>query len=809
MKAVIMAGGEGSRLRPLTCCKPKPLAPVIGKPALEHIILLLKTHGITEIAVTLQYLPKTIMDWLGDGARFGVHVRYFMEAQPLGTAGSVKNTNGFVDETCVVISGDAVCDIDLSQAAARHRQKKALATLVLKQVDTPLDYGVVVTNGEGRVTRFLEKPSWSEVFSDTVNTGIYIIEPEALQSVPAGEVFDFSKDLFPKLMHTQDGLYGYVTDSYWCDIGSISAYKTCQFEILQGKTQIVPEAEEIREGVWIEPGVTLEKQVTLRPPVYIGSGSVIHAGAQIGPYTCIGKDCVLETGAAAVHSVLWDGCRLMAGSSAYDAVLCDGVVLKPYSAVQQDSAIGARSIVGENSIVRPGIKIWNHKMVLEDSIVSQNVIWGDSNAKIEFGESGIRGNVSVELTPEVAAKIGSAFAAACGSGKIAVSSDEEYASIMLKHALTAGLVAGGVQVVEFGKQPIPITRAGIRFYGFRGGMHVMKAPGGQTEIRIMDETGADLMREGERKLENMLAREDFGRGSAQDMKEVLSLASYRSYYIRDIVSSLRNAKLGFNLLVHTETGLAKSILTSVLNEVSCDYKLSGTPGRGEAEELEKLRSGMQSGNYDFGAYIDSSGERLTLVCKDGTTLNRSQFLMLTAYILMKSHKGTEYIAALDHSKWVEEMAKNLDGQVVWTKTSPLEVMSGLVREGGGESLCEQFVLEFDAVGGLVKLLDFLKEEDCSLQQVLQRIPTAYFGRRECSCKNRSKGHIMRHLMQQHEGRQMEMEEGVKIYEDGGWVLVLPHKHKPLLRIISEGMNQEFAEELAQKYQRELDGWSEI
>ena len=361
-------------------------------------------------------------------------------------------------------------------------------------------------------------------------------------------------------------------------------------------------------------------------------------------------------------------------------------------------------------------------------------------------------------------------------------------------------------MVELGNQPIPITRAGIRFYGFSGGMHVMKAPGGQTEIRVMDETGADLMREGERKLENMLAREDFGRGSAQDMKEVLSLASYRSYYIRDIVNSLRNAKLEYNLLVHTETGLVKSILTSVLNEVSCNYKLSGTPGRGETEELEKLRIGMQTGSYDFGAYIDSSGERLTLVCQDGTVISRSQFLMLTAYILMKSHKGTEYIAALDHSKWVEDMAKNLDGQIVWTKTSPLEVMSGLVREGG-ESLCEQFVLEFDAVGGLVKLLDFLKEEGCTLQEVLQKIPTAYFGQREYPCENRSKGHIMHHLMQRHEDKKVELEEGVKIYEDGGWVLVLPHKHKPLLRIISEGMNQEFAEELAQKYWRELDEWT--
>lgn len=807
MKAVIMAGGEGSRLRPLTCCKPKPLAPVLNKPVLEHLLLLLKTHGITEIAVTLQYLPKMVMDWLGDGGRFGVRVQYFMEAQPLGTAGSVKNTGNFIDETCVVVSGDALCDVDLSAVLACHREKKALATLVLKRVETPLEYGVVVTNEEGRITRFLEKPSWSEVLSDTVNTGIYLLEPQVLDAVPQGEAFDFSKDLFPKLMHTPQGIYGYVTQQYWCDIGTIQSYKQCQFDMLQGKTHIQLEAEEVREGIWIEPGVKLEKQVTLRPPVYIGRGSVLQSGAQVGPYTCIGKDCVLEAGATAVHSVLWDGCRLMQGSSVYDAVVCEQAVLKPYSMMQQESALGTHSVVGEHSIIQPGVKIWNHKTVQEDSVVGQNVIWGEENNKVEFGETGIRGTVTVELTPEIAAKIGAAFASLNRGGKIAVSSDEDYASIMLKYALMAGLMAGGVQAVELGKQPIPITRAGIRFYGFNGGLHVMKAPDGQTEIRVMDETGADLMRETERKLENLLVREDFGRSNAQDMKEVLSLSSYRSYYVRDMVSSLRNAKLNFNILIHAETALLKSIVTSVMNEVSCNYKLVSAPGQERKTSLEKLCHEMRDGNYDLGVYMDSSGEHLVLVGEDGTVLSRERYFMLAAYIVMKNHTGSQYIAALDRSKKVEKMAKKLGGQVVWTKASPLEVMAGLSQEKGRESLCDQFLLEFDAVGGLVKLLDFLKEEGCTFEQVLQDIPKTYFGETECACENRSKGQVMHHLVKQHEQQNVELSEGVKIYEEGGWVLVLPHRHKPLLRIISEGMNQEFAQELLQKYKKELDNWS--
>ena len=212
MKAVIMAGGFGTRLRPLTCNVPKPMVPMVNKPMMAHIIDLLKTHGITDIVATLFYQPETISGYFEDGRNAGVRLQYRKAEADLGTAGSVRNARDFLDERFIIISGDILTDFDLTKAVAFHNKNKAKATILLTRVTNPLQYGVVLTRDDGRVIRFLEKPSWGEVFSDTINTGIYILEPEVLDLIPKGEEFDFSKNLFPVMMDHDIPLFGYVAD---------------------------------------------------------------------------------------------------------------------------------------------------------------------------------------------------------------------------------------------------------------------------------------------------------------------------------------------------------------------------------------------------------------------------------------------------------------------------------------------------------------------------------------------------------------------------------------------------------------------
>src|SRR5438445_3868920 len=212
MQAVVMAGGEGSRLRPLTINRPKPMVQIVNKPCLGHIFDLLLRHGIDEAFVTLQYLASVIQDSYGDGGGLGMRLRYTVEETPLGTGGSVRQIGDDLDGTFLVISGDALTDIDLSKIIAFHKQREAAVTLTLVHVPNPLEYGVVITNEDGRIAKFLEKPSWGEVFSDTINTGIYVMEPRVLKRYAVGEVFDFSKDLFPKLLAEIEDLADGVAD---------------------------------------------------------------------------------------------------------------------------------------------------------------------------------------------------------------------------------------------------------------------------------------------------------------------------------------------------------------------------------------------------------------------------------------------------------------------------------------------------------------------------------------------------------------------------------------------------------------------
>jgi mannose-1-phosphate guanylyltransferase/phosphomannomutase len=294
-----MAGGSGTRLRPLTCDIPKPMVPILNKPIAEHIINLLKRHGITDIIITLYYLPHVIQNYFGDGREFGVNITYAVEEKmPLGTAGCVKAIESLLDDTFVVISGDSLTDIDLTKALAYHKEKKAKASIVLKRVPNPLEFGVVITDDDGRIRRFLEKPSMSEVFSDTINTGTYVLEPEVLALLPADKEVDVSKDLFPLLLERDDPMYGHVADGYWEDVGNLQSYRQAHYDILEEKIQIDMPFVKQAGGIWVGEGTIISPSASVTGPVVIGHNCQIGPGVTITPGTVIGDNVIVGEGSS-------------------------------------------------------------------------------------------------------------------------------------------------------------------------------------------------------------------------------------------------------------------------------------------------------------------------------------------------------------------------------------------------------------------------------------------------------------------------------------------------------------------------------
>jgi len=330
MKAVIMAGGRGSRLRELTAQRPKPMVPFLDKPVLAYILDLLKYHQIREVVITVHYLAEQIQAYFGNGHQLGLNIHYAPEQTPLGTAGSVKNAQSYLDdEPFLVISGDIVTDIDLSRARQFHQAKQALATIVLKRVADPRGYGLATADRDGRIRHFLEKPDDEQIVSQTVNTGIYILDPEVLRLFKPDQAYDFSYDLFPQLLRQKAPLFGYLTRDYWCDMGTIQGYMQATADALLGKVKHIKRGMHLGDNVWVGRDVEIAPEVSLRGPIYLGDkvkilrGATINGPSVVGEQTVIGRRALIEQSiighnclvgeAAGVHQdIIFQPCSLLA-----------------------------------------------------------------------------------------------------------------------------------------------------------------------------------------------------------------------------------------------------------------------------------------------------------------------------------------------------------------------------------------------------------------------------------------------------------------------------------------------------------------
>ncbi|HEX6607012.1 MAG TPA: sugar phosphate nucleotidyltransferase, partial [Chloroflexia bacterium] len=424
MKAVVMAGGEGSRLRPLTLRRPKPMVPVVDKPCMAHILDLLKKHGVDEVVVTLQYMAETIQEYFGDGSSLGLTIHYSVEESPLGTAGSVKQAEKWLDDTFLLISGDAVCDFDLTKAVEYHREKGSMATLVLKRMPNPLEYGVVIIDDEGHIKQFQEKPSWGEVFSDTVNTGIYVLDPKVLSYFKAGKVFDFSMNLFPMMLKKGDPMYGYVADGYWCDIGSIPDYMRSTGDLLAGQVDMPPAGKEVAPGVWAEDDVEIAPDAHLHGPIFLACGVKVKEGATIQGPAVIRDYTIVDTRAIVDRSIVWRNCYIGERAEVRGAILCRQVSVKSRAMIFEGVVVGDNTTVGEGAMIQPNVKVWPDKEIEAGATLSTSLIWGAQGRRNLFGRFGVTGVVNVDLTPEFTAKLGAAYGATLNRGAmVAVNRD--------------------------------------------------------------------------------------------------------------------------------------------------------------------------------------------------------------------------------------------------------------------------------------------------------------------------------------------------------------------------------------------------
>lgn len=369
-----MAGGKGTRLRPLTSNQPKPMISIVNKPCMEHIVNLLKRHGIEEIVTTLGFMPEEIEAYFGDGSDWDVTMDHSIEEEPMGTAGSVKLAEDKLTGRFIVVSGDALTDADLSKAVEFHEKNGAEATLVLQQVDDPSEFGIVVVGDDGRVERFLEKPDPEEVFSYTANTGIYILEPGILKEIPADEEYDFADDLFPKLLDEGRPVYGYVTEkAYWEDIGNIDQYLDAQRDALGGKVNGIEIPGECVEGDVYLGSDTEVADGTLEGPVVVGDGVQIASGAKVGPYTVLASGVYVSSGAKVVGSTVAENAVIGTEAELDGALVGRSCKVGSNARLLDDSALGDNVRVGDGATVEAEVAVFPDQVVEEGTTVTEDV----------------------------------------------------------------------------------------------------------------------------------------------------------------------------------------------------------------------------------------------------------------------------------------------------------------------------------------------------------------------------------------------------------------------------------------------------
>lgn len=400
MQAIILAGGNGTRLRPLTQELPKPMVPVLNKPLMEYTVELLKKYGIQEIGVTLKFLPQHIKNYFGSGEKWESKITYFEEDTPLGTAGSVKAAENFIQDTFLVISGDALTNIDISKILTYHKSINADVTIVLSKQENPLEYGVVLTDTDGRITSFSEKPQWENVVTNTVNTGIYIIEKKVLEKIPANKMFDFSNDLFPLLLKENANMYGYITEDYWSDLGTPEAYLKAQADLLSGS--VFGQAM----GSVFEENVSLSEEAKITAPVYIGKNTVISGKCSIGPYAVIGSGCIIEN-SRVENAVLWNS-AVLSQSDCVNSIMGENTKAEQ-TLFGGNNIVGSGVVLNRNTQMMAGAAVFNNIEIPRNSIVEGKQTSGEP-AKTDFWNDGmISGLWNHDIYPGTLAAVASSY----------------------------------------------------------------------------------------------------------------------------------------------------------------------------------------------------------------------------------------------------------------------------------------------------------------------------------------------------------------------------------------------------------------
>jgi mannose-1-phosphate guanylyltransferase/phosphomannomutase len=808
------------------------MVPILNRPIAEHIINLLKRHQITEVIATLHYLPDVLRDYFQDGSDFGVQMTYAVEEdQPLGTAGCVKNIAELLDDTFLVISGDSITDFDLTAAIEFHKQKKSKATLILTRVPNPIEFGVVITDEENRINRFLEKPSTSEIFSDTVNTGTYILEPEVLEYLPTNQESDFSKELFPLLLAKNEPMYGYIAQGYWCDVGHLDAYREAQYDGLHNKVKLDFAYKELSPGLWVGQNTYIDHTAEIEAPAVIGDNCRIGARVQIEAGTVIGDNVTIGADANLKRPILWNGAIIGDEVHLSACVISRGARVDRRAHVLEGAVVGSLSAVGEEAQISPFVRVWPSKKIESGAILNINLIWGNTAQRNLFGQRGVQGLANIDITPEFAVKLGAAYGSTLKPGsRITVSRDQRNVSRMVTRSLIAGLMSVGIDIQNLDATALPIARTVIPTMSVAGGIHVRVHPDRPDYILIefMDVKGINITKSLEKKIEGAYFKEDMRRSQIHEIGNVAYPSQVMDRYCTAFekllhIDTIRNSRA--KVVIDYVYSVSGAVLPQMLDNFGADAvvlnaSLNKTAMSTADREalLTQLGHVVEALKANFGVQVLANGEQLILVDESGIPIRGEMLTALMVDMILTAHPRGTVVVPVHASSAVEQIARRHDAKVIRTKANPTALMeacqknSNVVLGGSGEIgfIFPQLHPGFDAMFCAAKLIEMLTIQERSLATVRSELPRVIHKAYTVRCPWTVKGALMRYLVETHPAQNLELIDGVKICQpyDDSWVLVLPDASEPIVHLYANSNDRDWVDESLRQYRARVQAFVE-
>ncbi len=751
LKAVILAGGSGSRLRPLTCNIPKPMAKVMGKPIIEYIFELLISCGITEASITLGYLPHIIENAYSGGYK-KLKLNFFKEDEPLGTAGSVKNAAAGFKEPFIVISGDAMCNFELNKIVEYHKAANAGITIVGRCENDPREFGLMKIGDENRVVGFIEKPSWSQAMSNLANTGVYVINPECLDLIPDGRSFDFAGDLFPLMLEKDMPIYCYHSGDFWCDVGNIEAYLNVQKAVFDGKMRSY--AGEIADGVYVADDMP-QGDYSIVPPVYFGKNVEISSGAVIGPYAVIDDNCSVGSGSKIRHSVILENSWISGKVSITGALVCSGAALKTGASMFEGSVAGSGCVIGENASVCPNVSVWPGKLVGKETKVLANLKYG--NARAEYiGENGITEESGTRLDSEMCVRLGAAVGSTRNGRRTGIANDGTKTAKMMQSAVMGGILGSGGAVWDFGECFEAQLNFLVNYCDLSVGMYIKSRD--NREIRICGEGGLSIPRFFERNVESLMLKGEFHETNEEEMKEISDMSSIKMLYKQELLKQAPYGLKGVYADVKSDNNLIDSVIKSTVSKLGSTFSDEET------------------------IIIDSSGTKAQALV-GGERVEYEKLLAVCC--LNEMRNGRDIAVPYDAPPFLDELAVSCGRKAYRYLTTPADNSDSLARR-----LAAKQIFVRDGLFLTVKILSIMKERECTLSELLSELPDKFILHKKIPI-----GFSPAELAGIIGEESADNVEGIKLVRSNGKLIIVPEKSGEFVKVLAEADSMEAADEL--------------